>query len=99
MRKMKKLNTILAIASLFVAAAPAAAQTQGPGKQPIYTVTINVVDRSTKAVNYSHRSGATTIDFKGTLLLPTARGEAKVESKQGYIEVEVEFDELQSATR
>jgi len=28
-----------------------------------------------------------------------ARGEAKVESKQGYMEVEVEFDNLQSATR
>jgi hypothetical protein len=31
--------------------------------------------------------------------MPAARGEAKVESKQGYMEVEVEFDNLQSATR
>ena len=31
--------------------------------------------------------------------MPAARGEAKVESKQGYIEVEVEFDNLQPATR
>jgi outer membrane protein OmpA-like peptidoglycan-associated protein len=31
--------------------------------------------------------------------MPTARGEAKVESKQGYIEIEVEFDDLQSASR
>ena len=30
---------------------------------------------------------------------PDARGEAKVESKQGYIEIEVEFDGLQPATR
>src|SRR4029078_12743675 len=59
----------------------------------------NGVDWSTKAVNYSHRNGSTTIDFKGTPLLAAARGEAKVESKQGYIEVEVEFDDLQSATR
>jgi hypothetical protein len=29
--------------------------------------------------------------------MPEARGEAKVESKQGYMEVEVEFDDLQSA--
>ena len=28
-----------------------------------------------------------------------ARGEAKVESKQGYIEIEVEFDNLQPATK
>src|SRR5213078_3578947 len=37
--------------------------------------------------------------FQGTVLMPAARGEAKVESKQGYMEVEVEFDKLQSATR
>jgi outer membrane protein OmpA-like peptidoglycan-associated protein len=96
---MKRLSTILTIASFLVAAAPAVAQTAAQGKQPIYTITINVVDRTAKAVNYSHRNGSTTIDFKGTPLLPTARGEAKVESKQGYIEVEVEFDDLQSATR
>ena len=31
--------------------------------------------------------------------MPEARGEAKVESKQGYIEIEVEFDELNPATQ
>ena len=66
------------------------------GSMPIYRIT--VTERTTKAVNYQHRSGATKIDFKGTLLLPRARGEAKVESKQGYIEIEVEFDELKPAT-
>ncbi len=66
------------------------------GSMPVYR--ISVVERTTKAVNYHHRSGATKIDFRGTLLLPKASGEAKVESKQGYIEIEVEFDELQPAT-
>jgi outer membrane protein OmpA-like peptidoglycan-associated protein len=61
-------------------------------RQPIYRVT--VVSRSTKAINYRHRSGATKVDFRGTPLMPKARGEAKVESKQGYIEVEVEFDDI-----
>jgi outer membrane protein OmpA-like peptidoglycan-associated protein len=60
--------------------------------QPLYRVT--VVSRTAKAVNYRHRSGATKIDFKGTALMPEARGEAKVESKQGYIEIEVEFDDI-----
>jgi outer membrane protein OmpA-like peptidoglycan-associated protein len=66
------------------------------GSMPIYRVT--VVERTTKAVNYHHRGGATKIDFRGTPLLPQARGEAKVESKQGYIEIEVEFDDLKPAT-
>jgi outer membrane protein OmpA-like peptidoglycan-associated protein len=66
------------------------------GAMPIYR--INVVERTTKAVNYNNRGGATKIDFLGTPLLPKAHGEAKVESKQGYIEIEVEFRELQPAT-
>lgn len=66
------------------------------GSTPIYRVTVTT--RTAKAVNYQHRSGATKIDFRGTELLPNSRGEAKVESKQGYIEIEVEFDGLQPAT-
>src|SRR5205085_4478445 len=66
-------------------------------KTPLYRVT--VVSRSTTAINYRHRSGATKINFKGTALMPKARGEAKVESKQGYIEIEVEFDDLSPATQ
>lgn len=66
------------------------------GSLPIYRVT--VVERTTKAVNYHNRGGATKIDFRGTPLLPRSHGEAKVESKQGYIEIEVEFRELQPAT-
>lgn len=64
---------------------------------PVFRVT--AVARTAKAINYQHRSGATKIDFAGTSLMPKARGEAKVESKQGYMEIEVEFDDLQPATR
>jgi outer membrane protein OmpA-like peptidoglycan-associated protein len=78
---------------------PTQIQVQKSGDNPIYKITINVVERTTKAINYRVRSGATKIDFRGTPLLPEARGEAKVESKQGYIEIEVEFDDLQPATR
>src|SRR5262245_47601528 len=60
--------------------------------QPLYKVT--VVSRTAKAINYRHRGGSTTVDFAGTALMSRARGEAKVESKQGYIEIEVEFDNI-----
>src|ERR1051326_67760 len=73
------------------------AANQATGSVPVYRVT--VTERTMKAINYRHRSGATKIDFRGTDLLPASRGEAKVEGKQGYIEIEVEFDELQPATR
>ena len=62
------------------------------------TFRVNVVSRSIPAVNYQHRSGATKLDFAGTELMPRANGQAKVESKKGYIEIEVEFGNLESPT-
>jgi outer membrane protein OmpA-like peptidoglycan-associated protein len=74
-------------------------QVQRSGDNPIYKVTINVVEKTTTAVNYRHRGGSTKIDFRGTPLLPDARGEAQVESKQGTIKIEANFNDLQPATR
>jgi len=92
-RKWSPLRWIL-LALLVV---PSWSQAQQTEPVPIYRIT--VVGRTTTAINYRHRGGSTTIDFKGTELLPMARGEAKVESKQGYIEIEVEFDDLRPATQ
>ena len=67
------------------------------GSMPIYRVT--VVARTMKAINYNHRSGSTKIDFRGTALLPEARGEASVESKQGVIRIDARMEKLQPATK
>jgi len=64
---------------------------------PIYRIT--VVARTTKAINYHHRSGSTRIGFRGTALMPEARGEAKVESKQGVIKIDAEMEKLGPATQ
>jgi outer membrane protein OmpA-like peptidoglycan-associated protein len=64
---------------------------------PIYRVT--VVARTTKAINYNHRSGSTNIGFRGTALLPDATGEASVESKQGVIKISARMQHLQPATK
>ena len=66
---------------------------------PLTTFKVNVVAKTAKAVNYRHRSGATKIDFAGTAALAEAKGQAKVESKQGYIDIEVEFTNLAPATK
>ncbi len=72
---------------------PTPAQTDAPKPQetsPLYRVT--VVARTTKAINYRHLSGPTRIDFRGTILLPFAKGEAKVESKKGTaIRIQAQF--------
>ena len=66
-------------------------------RQPIYRIT--VVSRTAKAINYRHRSGSTKVNFEGTALLPRAHGDAKVQSKQGTIDVEAEFRNLEPATK
>jgi hypothetical protein len=65
---------------------------------PTPTFRVTVTSRSAQAVNYKHRSGASKLDFAGTDLMPQARGQAKVESKKGYIEIEVEFADLEKPT-
>jgi outer membrane protein OmpA-like peptidoglycan-associated protein len=57
-----------------------------------------LVDRTVKAVKYAHRSGSTKIDFEGTDLMADARGEAKVDSHRGAMEIKVEFRNLQKPT-
>jgi len=59
---------------------------------PIFKVT--VVSRTTKAINYHHRTGSTHIDFRGTELMPAARGEAKVASQMGSTKIETRLDHM-----
>ena len=77
---------------------PQIALSAGPTAQtPMFRVT--VISRSVQAVNYKHRGGATKLDFAGTDLMPLAHGQAKIESKKGYIEIEVEFGNLHKPTK
>jgi len=63
---------------------------------PIFRV--NVVSRNVQAINYEHRSGASRVDFAGTDLMPSANGEAKVNSRRGSIEIDAEFGDLRAPT-
>jgi outer membrane protein OmpA-like peptidoglycan-associated protein len=92
------------VATLGLGIAPAMAQVttvqenrvEHMDRMPIYRV--NVVARTTKAINYRHRSGSTKVDFQGTALMPRAAGDAKVESHQGYLEVDAHFKNMQPAS-
>jgi outer membrane protein OmpA-like peptidoglycan-associated protein len=76
--------------------AAAVSQSQGNQSSPLYRVT--VVAKTTKAINYSHAKGSTPIDFKGTVLMPFAKGDARVEAKKGVISVSAKFEKLSPAT-
>jgi outer membrane protein OmpA-like peptidoglycan-associated protein len=62
----------------------------------VSTFRVVVVSRTTQAVNYRYRSGSSKLDFAGTDLMPSANGEAKVNSKKGSVEIEAEFRNLQT---
>jgi len=96
-----RLTLVALLVFSLAAAQEAATPPQAPAAvHPSDTVfRVDVVSRTAKAINYRHRGGATKIDFAGTALLPSSSGQAKVESKQGYIEIEVEFRGLEPARK
>jgi outer membrane protein OmpA-like peptidoglycan-associated protein len=98
---MFKLSSItLSVLFVLGASAQARAQLQVPADSgnPTPTYRITVVSRTTRAVSYRHRSGATKINFQGSDLMPGAAGEAQVESKRGTLAIEAEFSGLDKPT-
>jgi hypothetical protein len=71
-------------------------QTQHREASPVYQVT--VVSRTTKAINYGTRSEPTKVDFKGTVLMSDARGEATVQSRQGVVQIKARFEHVAPPT-
>src|SRR5688572_33469581 len=65
---------------------------------PVPLFRITVVGRTTPAINYRPRKGDTKIDFRGTALMPQALGNAKVQGKKGYIDIDAKFDRLEPPT-
>src|SRR6516164_1830056 len=59
---------------------------------PIFRVT--VVSRTTPAINYHHRTGSTRVAFRGSELMPAARGEAQVVSQMGSTKIETRLDHM-----
>ncbi len=95
-----KLLFAAAVALSLPAVGQTTSQTTGDVEHMSATPTFRVIviSRSVQAVNYQHRSGASKLDFAGTDLMPSANGEAKVNSKRGSIEIEAEFGDLQKPT-
>ncbi|HKV79304.1 MAG TPA: OmpA family protein [Candidatus Sulfotelmatobacter sp.] len=65
---------------------------QQNAQMPVFRV--NVYARSTKAVNYRNRGGSTTLDLKGTDVMPAITGRAKVDGKAGRLAIDVELSHM-----
>ena len=106
----ERTRTMKAPALFFLALGMLPAQVPNPTQQPhaltpadtgqpmpIFRVT--VVSRTVKAINYHHRSGTTQIDFRGTELMPAARGDARVESQMGSTKIETSLNHMTPASQ
>jgi outer membrane protein OmpA-like peptidoglycan-associated protein len=67
--------------------------------QPMPVFRVTVVSRTIKAVNYHHRTGTTHIDFRGTALMPAAKGEASVASQMGSTKIETALQHMTPANQ
>lgn len=95
---MNKIVFALLLASAsFALAQDTTTAVEPMNETPVFHV--KVVSRTTKAVNYRHRGGSTMVDFKGTSLMPEAGGHAKVDGKQGRLQINAEVTHLAPATK
>jgi outer membrane protein OmpA-like peptidoglycan-associated protein len=107
LRKLLLIAAVAGIAALPLAAQDASQstsdsspQTSGSyanraGKPPTFRV--NVVERTTPAINYQYKGGSTKVDFQGTNLMPKADGTAKVEGKNGRLSIDADLHHLDKA--
>ena len=55
---------------------------------------VTMVARTITVINYQHRGGSTQIGFQGSPIMPNGKGSAKVESKQGRIQINADFQKF-----
>jgi outer membrane protein OmpA-like peptidoglycan-associated protein len=68
-----------------------------PDQQAQFSYRVNVIQRSTQAINYRDRGGSTEVDFKGTSLMPKVDGKAKVTGHTGRLAIDASFHHLKPA--
>ena len=95
---MKIANAMLAcLLGSAALCAPSAAQSQSNPQSNAPVISINI-QRTIQTVDY-HSKGSTRIDFRGTALMPYAKGVAKIDPKNGAIAISANLEGLTTATQ
>lgn len=98
---MKTLTFKISIYALVPAAMLAcsvAAYSQAVGDPAAVVFRVDVVSRTTKAINYHHRQGSTVVALEGSSFAPRAKGEVKVDSKTGATKIDANIDRMPPAS-
>ena len=79
---------------LFAVTAVWAQEPSGVPQRNQSSFEVTMVARTITVINYKHRGGSTEIGFQGSPIMPTGKGSAKVESKQGRIQINADFQKV-----
>ena len=90
---MNFISALCITALVFPFAAPAKGQTGPPAGQNRYEVTMT--PRTILAINYENKK-VTEIGFEGSPLMPLGKGHAVVESKNGRIAINAQFEHMET---
>jgi|GEM_PF-2520967 len=83
----------MVILSVF-AVGQTAATDPPPLSKMLAPVQLIQLDQKVGILSFPHRSGATVVEMQGTALASQASGRMKVESKAGYIEIDINRNEI-----
>jgi outer membrane protein OmpA-like peptidoglycan-associated protein len=92
------LTVVLASLALVQQASAHGGPSPQAGMNPT-TVVAPTISRSIKAVNYRRASGATKVSFQGTELMQGGSAEAKIENRNGRMEIEAKFAGLTDTSK
>ena len=95
---MKRFNHCPCMLAAALIAFSGAAHSQTPADAPSVVFRVDVVSRTTKAINYHHRQGSTTLKLEGSSFAPKAKGEVKVDSKTGATKVDASIEKMPPAS-
>jgi outer membrane protein OmpA-like peptidoglycan-associated protein len=90
-----KVTNLAAGLTLFLSATVPAPAQEAPA--PV-VFRVEVVARSTKAINFHHRQGSTTVALEGSALASKAKGEVRVDSKTGATKIDATVEKLPAAS-
>jgi outer membrane protein OmpA-like peptidoglycan-associated protein len=92
------LLTLLPAALTAALALPAFGQQTNPASQdPVVVFRVDVVSRTTQAINFHHRQGSTQVGLQGSSLAPNSKGEIRVDSKTGATKIDASIEKMPPA--
>lgn len=98
MNRFTTISRTVLTAAVISIALPVFAQIEPTNGNAPVVFHVDVVSRTTKAINYHHREGSTSLTLMGSSLAPRGKGMVKVDSKTGATKVDASIEKMPPAS-